>query len=68
MKPITVIEAGRRGGLTVFAKRGSSWFAQIGAQGQRILRAKYPGMAREWGKRGGRPKKPTLSDLREADK
>ena len=65
-EPPTVAEAGRKGGLAVSAKRGASWFAQIGAKGQRALRAEYPGMAQKWGKRSGRPRKPTLSDLREA--
>ena len=68
VKPISVAEAGRKGGLTVSAKRGRSWFAEIGAEGQQTLRAKYPGMAKEWGRKGGRPKKPNLPDMREADK
>ena len=67
-RPLTVAEAGRKGGLTLSVKRGRAWFAQIGAKGQRALRAKYPDMAQKWGKRGGRPKKPALSYLREADK
>ncbi|MBM3120396.1 MAG: hypothetical protein FJ006_12795 [Chloroflexi bacterium] len=62
---ITVVEAGRKGGLTVLTTRGKSWFAQIGSEGQKALRAKYPNMAREWGRKGGRPRKPNLSDLRE---
>jgi len=66
-RPPTVAEAGRKGGLALTAKRGRFWFAQIGAKGQRALRAKYPDMAQKWGKKGGRPTKPTLSDLREAD-
>jgi hypothetical protein len=63
---ITVVEAGRRGGLTLLARRGRSWFAQIGSKGQQVLRNKYPGMAREWGKWGGRPRKPNLPGLRGA--
>jgi len=66
-RPPTVVEVGRKGGLALVAKRGRFWFAQIGAKGQRALRAKYPDMAQKWGKRGGRPRKPMLSDVREAD-
>ena len=67
-KSVSVAEAGKKGGLTVSAKRGTSWFAQIGSKGQRVLRARHPGMAREWGKKGGRPRKQDLADMREADK
>lgn len=67
-RPLTVAEAGRKGGLALAAKRGRLWFAQIGAKGQRVLRTKYPDMAQEWSKKGGRPRKPKLSHLREADK
>lgn len=67
-RPLTVAEAGRKGGLALAAKRGRFWFAQIGAKGQRALRTKYPDMAQKWGKKGGRPRKPNLSHLREADK
>jgi len=65
---MTVKDAGRLGGLTVLRKRGNSWFAEIGLMGQKAMKAKYSRMAREWGKRGGRPRKPNLSCMREADK
>ncbi|OGN92168.1 MAG: hypothetical protein A2Z75_06795 [Chloroflexi bacterium RBG_13_50_10] len=57
---LTVVEAGRRGGLTVLRDRGREFFIQIGAKGQLELRKRYPGMASEWGKKGGRPRKNTL--------
>ncbi len=56
-KSITVAEAGRKGGLSLLAKRGSKHFAEIGRKGQQGLRKRYPGMASEWGKKGGRPRK-----------
>ena len=54
---LTVVEAGRKGGLKVLRTRGREFFAGIGKKGQKAMREKYPGMASEWGKRGGRPLK-----------
>jgi general stress protein YciG len=53
----TVQEAGRRGGLALFQKRGKRYFVEIGVKGQAVTRMRYPGMASEWGKKGGRPRK-----------
>lgn len=58
---LTVVEAGRRGGLTVLRDRGREFFVEIGAKGQKELRKRYPGMASEWGKKGGRPRKNNLN-------
>jgi hypothetical protein len=60
---VTVAEAGRRGGLNLFQTRGRDYFAVIGKKGQEAMRRKYPNMASAWGRRGGRPKKPTLDDI-----
>jgi general stress protein YciG len=60
---ITVSEAGRRGGLKTLRERGRGYYSQIGKKGQENLRQKYPDMAKEWGKLGGRPKKPNLNDM-----
>jgi hypothetical protein len=60
---ISVVEAGRRGGLAVLRKRGRKFFLIIGRKGQAAMRKKYPGMASVWGKMGGRPKKPSLSEI-----
>lgn len=57
---ISVAEAGRRGGLAVLRNRGTPFFREIGKKGQRAMRERYPHMAREWGKLGGRPKKASL--------
>jgi len=48
---ITVSEAGRKGGLTLLAMRGSKHFAKIGRKGQEVLRKRYPEMASVWGKK-----------------
>ncbi len=60
---ITVIEAGRKGGFAVFERRGRQFLVEIGKRGQKAMREKYPSMASEWGKRGGRPKKLPLSQI-----
>ena len=54
----SVNEAGRRGGLVVLCTRGKDFFTEIGKKGQKVMREKYPGMAKVWGRKGGRPKKP----------
>jgi len=59
---MTVREAGKKGGLSCLRNRGREFFCEIGRTGQRAMRRKYPCMASEWGKRGGRPKKCNLSD------
>jgi hypothetical protein len=59
----SVQEAGRSGGLSVLRKRGRAFFAKIGKSGQTAMRRKYPNMAREWGRLGGRPKKNSLDDM-----
>ena len=60
---ITVAEAGRKGGLTVLNRRGRAFYSKIGKKGQHAMRQKYPSMASEWGKLGGRPKKLTLNQI-----
>ena len=65
---MTVNEAGHRGGLEVLRRRGRDFFARIGKKGQEAMRVKYPGMSREWGKLGGRPRKFPLNGLGERSK
>ena len=65
---ISVREAGRMGGLAVLRARGRGYFVELGRKGQRAMRLRYPGMAVEWGKLGGRPRKPKLEDIGEEAK
>jgi general stress protein YciG len=60
---MTVREAGKKGGLSCLRNRGRGFFSEIGAAGQQTMRDRYPGMAREWGRRGGRPRKRGLADI-----
>jgi len=57
---ITASEAGKQGGLTVMRNKGRDFFIKIGKKGQKTTRNRYPGMASEWGKKGGRPRKNKL--------
>jgi hypothetical protein len=56
-RTLTVRDAGRLGGLAVLHKYGRSHFVQIGGEGQKTMRCRYPNMASIWGRRGGRPRK-----------
>jgi general stress protein YciG len=56
-RAITVMEAGRKGGLSLLNKQGRRHFVEIGRKGQESLRKNYPNMASVWGKKGGRPRK-----------
>jgi hypothetical protein len=60
---LTVAEAGKLGGLKLLEIRGRNHFVVIGRKGQEAMRQKYPCMATEWGKLGGRPKKLTLIEI-----
>jgi general stress protein YciG len=60
---LTVAEAGKRGGLKLLETRGRNHYVVIGRKGQEAMCQKYPGMASEWGRKGGRPKKLTLGEI-----
>jgi len=60
---ITVNEAGKKGGLRTLTKLGREFYVGIGRKGQKSMRHKYPNKAREWGRRGGRPRKNSLDDM-----
>jgi hypothetical protein len=60
---MTVYEAGKRGGLACLRNRGRQYFAEIGKKGQHEMRRRHPGMAKKWGKKGGRPRKPGLLEI-----
>jgi len=60
---LSVTQAGKRGGLKLLQIRGRNHFVMIGKKGQAVMRERYPDMAREWGRRGGRPRKLTLREI-----
>jgi len=60
---MSVIEAGKKGGLRTLIKLGREFYVHIGREGQCAMRRKYPNKAQEWGRLGGRPKKNSLDDM-----
>jgi hypothetical protein len=60
---MSVREAGAMGGRKVLQRYGPQFYSQIGRLGQEAMRRKYPGMAAEWGKLGGRPRRLNLNEM-----
>jgi general stress protein YciG len=59
-RQITVAEAGQRGGMATFRNRGPAFFKSIGREGGRRTAELYGSLLREFGRQGGRPKRPAL--------
>lgn len=59
---ISVKEAGRRGGKSTLEHRGTEFFREIGAKGGKRQKELYSDLLREFGRRGGRPRRPSLED------
>ncbi len=57
---MNVREAGRRGGESTLKRWGVSFFRDIGRRGGRRTAQMYRDLLKEYGKRGGRPKRPKL--------
>jgi len=58
---ITVAEAGRRGGKSTLERRGTAFFREIGAKGGKRQKELYSDLLSEFGRRGGRPRHPSLN-------
>ena len=59
---ISVKAAGRRGGMTTRERYGSDFYRRIGRMGGERTRALYAELLKEFGKQGGRPRRPTLDE------
>jgi len=59
---ISVKAAGRRGGTTTRDRYGSDFYRRIGKMGGERTRELYSELLKEFGKRGGRPRRPTLDE------
>lgn len=59
---ITVREAGRRGGHGTLQRKGVSFFKEIGEKGGMRTKELYAELLSEFGRKGGRPRQPTLTD------
>jgi len=61
---ISVKEAGRRGGLSTSARyRDTGFYQRIGAKGGKRQKELYADLLAEFGKRGGRPRRPDLNSM-----
>ena len=57
---VTVQEAGRRGGRATLENQGAGFFRKIGKKGGERTKELYGEVLADFGKRGGRPKRPGL--------
>lgn len=57
---ISVQEAGRRGGNVTRSRYGLGFYKKIGVRGGKRTAEFYAHMLSEFGKKGGRPRRPTL--------
>ncbi len=63
-RQITVKEAGGRGGRATLENQGRDFFKRIGRKGGRRTAELYRQMLIELGKKGGRPRRPTLGEYK----
>lgn len=62
-KQMTVSEAGRRGGLATLQNQGAKHFKKIGRKGGKKTAKLYRELLSEFGKKGGRPRRPALDNF-----
>lgn len=61
-EPITVAEAGRRGGKSTLERRGIEFLREIAKKGGEVTKSRYAHLFSEFGRRGGRPRRPNLEN------
>jgi len=59
---LTVKQAGQRGGSRTLERHGREFFQAIGRKGGQRTAKLYRELLSDFGKRGGRPRRPTLDD------
>jgi hypothetical protein len=62
---ISVAEAGRRGGRATLERHGVGFYQEIGRRGGQRTKELYGELLKELGKKGGRPRRPFLDDMRQ---
>ena len=62
---ITCREAGRRGGTMTRDRHGVASLRKIAKRGGEVTKMRYGHLFSEFGKRGGRPRRPALEDMGE---
>lgn len=58
---VSVREAGRKGGITTRDRYGSQFYRRIGCKGGESTRKRYASLLKEFGRLGGRRKRPSIS-------
>jgi general stress protein YciG len=64
---MTVQEAGRRGGNTTLQNQGREHYKKIGKKGGNRTAELYHDLLSEFGKKGGRPRRPSLQESMEEE-
>lgn len=64
---MTVSQAGRKGGFATLQSQGIEHFKKIGQKGGKQTAKLYRHLLSEYGKRGGRPRLPKLTDSMEEE-
>lgn len=62
IEQLTVAEAGRRGGRATLENQGIDFFKRIGKKGGERTKELYGELLNEFGRKGGRPKRPPLDE------
>lgn len=57
---MTVQEAGRRGGQSTLKRKGIEFYREIGRKGGQRTTEMYRDLLAEFGRKGGRPRRPNL--------
>jgi len=66
-KQMTVQEAGHRGGQATLQNQGVKHFKEIGRKGGKRTAKLYRNLLSDFGKKGGRPRRPILNKLMEEE-
>ena len=59
---ISVKEAGRRGGKSTLEHQGVAFYREIGRKGGQQTKELYRDLLSQFGRRGGRPRRPSLNE------
>jgi len=59
---LTVKQAGAKGGRSTLERHGREFFRKIGKKGGKQTARLYQDLLSEFGKKGGRPRRPTLDE------
>jgi len=61
-------QLGQRGGATTRDRHGVDFYRQIGARGGETTKKRWCHLFSQFGKKGGRPRRPSLEDMGEENR